>query len=276
MPRDGSGVYSAAWVNATPNTTIESSKQNALVADLVTDANAARPITAGGTGETTARLKDGTWRFQNTADTTKLLALDLSGIGTGTTRTVTVPNSNGTMSLLEANQTISGVRTYSSVPVLDGGGVRFPATQVPSANANTLDDYEEGTWVANITFATPGNLSVSYSVRNARYVKVGRLVTVSFDITTSVFSHTTASGALRVTGLPFTALGATGSRSGGYIGGYTKANYTMVAAEIFPSTDYVSFIAAGSGQSVASLTASDMPTAGTVSLYYTITYEAAA
>jgi hypothetical protein len=54
MPRNGSGVYSADWVNATPNTTIESSKQNALVADLVTDANAARPITAGGTGGNTA------------------------------------------------------------------------------------------------------------------------------------------------------------------------------------------------------------------------------
>lgn len=54
MPRNGSGVYSADWVNASPNTTVESSKQNALVADLVTDANAARPITAGGTAGITA------------------------------------------------------------------------------------------------------------------------------------------------------------------------------------------------------------------------------
>lgn len=54
MPRDGSNVYSADWVNAAPNTTIESSKQNAMVADFVADANAARPITAGGTGATNA------------------------------------------------------------------------------------------------------------------------------------------------------------------------------------------------------------------------------
>lgn len=54
MPRDGSNVYSADWVNAAPNTTIESSKQNAMVADFVADANAARPITAGGTGGVTA------------------------------------------------------------------------------------------------------------------------------------------------------------------------------------------------------------------------------
>lgn len=100
MPRNGSGVYSADWVNASPNTTIESAKQNAMVADLVTDANAARPVTAGGTGETTARLKDGTWRFQNTADTTKLLAFDLSGLTTATTRTVTLPDKSGTAAFL--------------------------------------------------------------------------------------------------------------------------------------------------------------------------------
>lgn len=54
MPRNGSNVYSADWVNASPNTTIESAKVNAMVADFVVDANAARPVTAGGTGATTA------------------------------------------------------------------------------------------------------------------------------------------------------------------------------------------------------------------------------
>ncbi|MER8464187.1 hypothetical protein [Mesorhizobium sp. M1396] len=54
MPRAG-GVYSAPPGTAgTPNTTIESAKYNALVDDLVVDANAARPQTAGGTGATTA------------------------------------------------------------------------------------------------------------------------------------------------------------------------------------------------------------------------------
>jgi hypothetical protein len=54
MPRAG-GVYSAPPGTAgTPNTTIESAKYNALVDDLVVDANAARPVTAGGIGATTA------------------------------------------------------------------------------------------------------------------------------------------------------------------------------------------------------------------------------
>lgn len=55
MPRNGSGVYSKpAGTTAVPNTTIESAKFNSVVDDLVADANAARPITAGGTGATNA------------------------------------------------------------------------------------------------------------------------------------------------------------------------------------------------------------------------------
>lgn len=55
MPRNGSGVYSApAGTLGTPNTVIESARYNAFVADLVSDANAARPITAGGMGGITA------------------------------------------------------------------------------------------------------------------------------------------------------------------------------------------------------------------------------
>jgi microcystin-dependent protein len=51
MPRDGSGNYTApAGTTAIANTVIESAKFNALVADLVADANAARPVSAGGTG----------------------------------------------------------------------------------------------------------------------------------------------------------------------------------------------------------------------------------
>ncbi len=54
MPRTG-GVYTEpAGTKGTPNTTIQSAPYNAFVDDLVGDANAARPITAGGTGATNA------------------------------------------------------------------------------------------------------------------------------------------------------------------------------------------------------------------------------
>jgi hypothetical protein len=56
-----------------------------------------------------------------------------------------------------------------------GTGITFPATQSASSNANTLDDYEEGTWSL-----TPNSGSVTGS---AAYVKIGKLVTLTFDFT---------------------------------------------------------------------------------------------
>ncbi|CCE94654.1 hypothetical protein SFHH103_00150 [Sinorhizobium fredii HH103] len=54
MPRTG-GVYSPpAGTKGVSNTTIQSVPYNAFVDDLTDDANAARPVTAGGTGATTA------------------------------------------------------------------------------------------------------------------------------------------------------------------------------------------------------------------------------
>ena len=55
MPRNGSGIYSKpSGTNAVSGTTIESSKYNAQVDDLVVDANAPRPVPAGGTGASNA------------------------------------------------------------------------------------------------------------------------------------------------------------------------------------------------------------------------------
>lgn len=55
MPRNGAGVFSKpAGTTAVSGTTIESSKYNQTIDDLVNDANLARPIVAGGTGATTA------------------------------------------------------------------------------------------------------------------------------------------------------------------------------------------------------------------------------
>jgi hypothetical protein len=65
----------------------------------------------------------------------------------------------------------------------NGIGVTFPATQSASSDANTLDDYEEGTW--SPTPAGNVNLTSVVSV-SARYTKVGRLVTLSGYVTGTV------------------------------------------------------------------------------------------
>jgi hypothetical protein len=74
-----------------------------------------------------------------------------------------------------------------------------------TAAANALDDYEEGTWTPVLTFATPGTVSVGYHAREAFYTKIGRFVHFSCFIQLNAFTKGTASGGLRVSGLPFTA-----------------------------------------------------------------------
>lgn len=65
---------------------------------------------------------------------------------------------------------------------LTGGQIAFPATQNPSTNANTLDDYEEGIWTPSVSFATPGTSSFTYSTQNGTYTKIGNLIYVRMDI----------------------------------------------------------------------------------------------
>jgi hypothetical protein len=61
----------------------------------------------------------------------------------------------------------------STTPTTSGTGITFPATQAASSDANTLDDYEEGTWTPSL--AGVANLN-AISVVSARYTKVGNVV----------------------------------------------------------------------------------------------------
>jgi hypothetical protein len=148
----------------------------------------------------------------------------------------------------------------------NNGNYAFPATQVPSADANTLDDYEEGTWTPALTFATPGDLSVAYSALAGTYTKVGRVVHLQWTIATSTFTHTTASGSFSITGVPF-ANSSTANRIGVgsmYWQGITKANYTQMTPIMLAGASAISIIGSGSGQAIATIATGDMPTAGTV------------
>jgi hypothetical protein len=78
-------------------------------------------------------------------------------------------------------------------------GINFPATQVASANANTLDDYEEGTWTATLK-GSVSDPTTPVTVTGA-YTKVGRLVTVTANF--SNVNTTGASGNVTISGLPF-------------------------------------------------------------------------
>ena len=80
-----------------------------------------------------------------------------------------------------------------------GTGITFPAGQSASSDANTLDDYEEGTFTPVI--ASTGGGTNTYVRQNAKYTKVGRLVAAEIDVRLNVNSM--SSGNLTITGLPF-------------------------------------------------------------------------
>jgi len=88
-----------------------------------------------------------------------------------------------------------------ATPSTSGAGITFPATQSASTDANTLDDYEEGTWTP-VVFGTSVSGTGTYNSQIGTYTKVGRAVTINGFVW--VTAHT-GSGSMRISGLPFTA-----------------------------------------------------------------------
>lgn len=82
-----------------------------------------------------------------------------------------------------------------------GGGVKMDGLN--SSDANTLDDYEEGTWTPTFTPGTSGTITPNTSYDAAGYIKIGRLVYLQGEIQFSSVSSPT--GTLTIGGLPFTS-----------------------------------------------------------------------
>jgi hypothetical protein len=85
-----------------------------------------------------------------------------------------------------------------ATPAVSGAGITFPATQSASSNANTLDDYEEGTFTPVLS---PASGSITAQSGAGFYTKIGRTVTVYVRV--AIVTVGTASGTMSITGLPF-------------------------------------------------------------------------
>lgn len=88
---------------------------------------------------------------------------------------------------------------------LPKGQLSFPATQNPSSDANTLDDYDEVVTTTTWAFATPGTSSFVYGTNEVNYTKVGNAVFISMDLSVTP-TIGTGSGTLTITiaGWPYT------------------------------------------------------------------------
>jgi hypothetical protein len=84
------------------------------------------------------------------------------------------------------------------------GQIVFPASQNASANANTFDDYEEGTFTPTIIGTSAAGVG-TYSAQVGTYTKIGRSVQFAVNV---IWSAHTGTGNMKVAALPFTADGS--------------------------------------------------------------------
>lgn len=103
--------------------------------------------------------------------------------------------------------------------ILSTGGITFNGD---TAQANALNDYEEGAWTP---LFTDGTNNATMSIYNAGfYTKVGNLVTVSGYINAS--SLGSMSGNVKLAGLPFTTASTPGAHTGSSAGFAGNLNIT--------------------------------------------------
>ena len=120
----------------------------------------------------------------------------------------------GTSTLTGNVQVVTGDITVSAGDLVigtSGNGIDFSATADPGGmTSELLDDYEEGTFTPTWTTDGTDFGSVTYDFAIGSYVKVGDLVTIGITIRTDAITVGSASGNLRIGGLPY-VVGANGS-----------------------------------------------------------------
>ena len=174
---------------------------------------------------------------QGSVNTTSFASSTGTGAGvfqtspTINTPTLATPTLTGTSTFAGGVANAYGFGVGTAVPS-SGAGIAFPATQSASSDANTLDDYEEGSWTPKQTNGTNYNVAST-----CRYVKIGTLVYWCIDVTA-------VNDSTSITNMPFTS--ASSSNMACYIG-YTDTTTTVWYGHTQGnSTNTVFYIGSGS------------------------------
>lgn len=133
------------------------------------------------------------------SDNTGILELK-TGTGAGTTAVTVGTDQAVTFAGRTTNPTTISVG--NATPSTSGAGITFPATQSASTDANTLDDYEEGTFTPTLA-AGFSVAPTSYTNQLGRYTKIGRIVYFEIDIDAN--GATANATGVQFGGLPFTS-----------------------------------------------------------------------
>jgi hypothetical protein len=199
-----SGTVPLARLSGILNAQIDAAAAIAWTKLSTTGSSLADLTTRSATDLTSGTLPDA--RFPATlpaASGVNLTALNATNLASGTVAEARLGSGTGSV-----NKVLRGNSTWGDAPGITTDGssaiqqIAFAATQSASANANTLDDYEEGTFTP--TWAGSGsNPAIGDGTLSGRYVKVGQLVFFSIAATMGA-STTYGTGDYSFT-LPFTA-----------------------------------------------------------------------
>jgi hypothetical protein len=85
---------------------------------------------------------------------------------------ITLDGSNGITTNSGTVISASTIGVGGATPSASGAGITFPATQSASTDANTLDDYEEGTFTPTLLSGT----TTTYTTQGGVYTRIGRVV----------------------------------------------------------------------------------------------------
>lgn len=108
-------------------------------------------------------------------------------------------NGDNTLNLLEIKNLANAITArIQGDGKANFAGVRFGSDTL---DANTLDDYEEGTWTPTLQFSISTG-TIGYAERVGRYTKIGDMVFIQMNIRLNEYTGAN-SGLNSITGLPF-------------------------------------------------------------------------
>ena len=132
----------------------------------------------------------------------------------------TIARFNGTAGQLQGYTSNAPTISDAGVISLTSGQLTFPATANLSADANTLDDYEEGVFTP--TMIDDAGNQAGYDSQLGFYTRIGNLVAINLSIGVNSFSGMTTANAAVIGGMPFTSANVAGNRHSFVVGfGYS-------------------------------------------------------
>ena len=136
------------------------------------------------------------------------IAAATNDLFTGTIAGDYATNSNGSIwfgtggnPITKISSTGLAVTGLVDISAATSGQIKFPATQNASSDANTLDDYEEGTFTATLKGSTSD--PTTPVTTTGYYTKIGNTIQVNINFVN--VNNSGASGDVFVTGLPYTS-----------------------------------------------------------------------